>query len=158
MSEREKVLKDKEMPADPDKAVEAIAAKIEPAAAQYFARVEPADAEAALRNVFKAWDALPQKVRTFMLTGEVLLAQAGLLEYSPVVISYAKAAETAINERLFIPFRDVGHTIHDCNNEFFQRFMAGGKPITLGSMGILLSSSAEPTFRKFALNHYPESM
>src|SRR5258708_30281589 len=52
---REEVLRKKENAEDPDLAVEAIAAKIEPAVEQYFARVDEAQIEAQLRSEVPSW-------------------------------------------------------------------------------------------------------
>ncbi len=47
-------------------------------------------------------------------------------------------------------FRDEsGCSDADCNNNFFQQFMAGKRELTLGSMNIILRSSKERAFRQF---------
>ncbi|MHB8749369.1 MAG: Eco57I restriction-modification methylase domain-containing protein [Aggregatilineales bacterium] len=154
---REEVLKDKDIKPGSDEAVEKIAEKVGQAAEQYFARVDETQIEAHLRAEIAGWDALPDKVRLFVKSGDLMLTQGTLPEYSGVVIQFAKAAETILNERLFLPFRAAGFTPNDCDNEFFQKFMAGGKPITLGSMGFILPSTDESTFRAFVIRHYPNA-
>ncbi|MHB8624601.1 MAG: DUF559 domain-containing protein [Aggregatilineales bacterium] len=154
---REEVLKDKDIKPGSDEAVEKIAEKVGQAAEQYFARVDETQIEAHLRAEVAGWDALPDKVRLFVKSGDLMLTQGTLPEYSGVVIQFAKAAETILNERLFLPFRAAGYTPNDCNNEFFQKFMDSGKPITLGSMGFILPSTHESTFRAFVVQHYPNA-
>jgi hypothetical protein len=154
---REEVLKEKDIKPSTDEAVEKIAEKVEQAAVPYFARVDEAEIEARLRAEIAGWDSLPEKVRLFLLTGELLLAQGNLPEYSGVAISFAKAAETILNERLFLPFRTAGYTDRDCHNPFFQKFMAGGKSVMLGSMEIILTSSQESAFRSFVKQRYPDA-
>jgi hypothetical protein len=156
-SAREEVLKDKEIAADPEKAVEAIAEKVEQAATQYLARVDETQIEANLRAEIAGWDTLPANVQKFLITGDLLLQQSALPDYSPVVISFGKAAEAGLNERLFIPFRQT-HTPSDCANEPFQKFMRGNKTLSLGSMPIVLASSAEKALRAFVLKRYPNAM
>jgi hypothetical protein len=151
---REEVLKEKDITPGSDEAIDKIAEKVAPAAEQYFARVTEAEIEARLQTEIAGWAALPDKVRLFLKAGELTLERNNLPEYSGVVISFAKAAETILNERLFLPFRAAGYTPKDCSNEFFQKFMAGGKSIMLGSMEIILASSHEPTFRAFVRKQY----
>ena len=154
---REETLKEKDVAPGSDAAIEKIAEKVGSAAEQYLARVTEADVVARLRSEITGWDALPDKVRLFLVTGELALERNNLPEYSGVVISFAKAAEVLLNERLFLPFREGGYTPHDCNNEFFQKFMAGGKSLTLGSMVFILPSNHEKTFRTFVQGRYPNA-
>jgi len=154
---RKEVLKEKDVAPRSDEAVEKIAEKVAPAAEQYFARVTEPDIEARLRMEIAGWDALPDKVRLFLMAGELTLERNNLPEYSGVVISFAKAAETILNERLFLPFRAAGYTAKDCSNEFFQKFIEGGKSLMLGNMGFILPSSHEPVLRAFVRTLYPNA-
>jgi len=153
---REDVLKEKEIAPGSDEAIEKIAEKVEQAAVPYFARVDEAEIEARLRAEIAGWETLPAKVRTFLITGELLLEHDNLPDYSGVVISFGKAAETLLNERIFIPFRQ-SHTANDCANEHLQKFMRGSKTLSLGSIAIVLASSDEPALRAFVRRRYPQA-
>ncbi len=151
---REDVLKEKAIKPGTDEAVEKIAEKVEQAAEQYLARVDETQIEAQLRTEIAGWDSLPENVRTFLITGDLLLQQSTLPDYSPVVISFGKAAEAILNARLFIPFRQT-YSPDDCVNAIFQRFMTSAKTLSLGTMPIVLTSSAEKALRGFVLKRYP---
>ena len=153
---RQDVLKERDIAPGSDEAIEKIAEKVEQAAVPYLARVDEADIEARLRAEIAGWESLPKKVRTFLITGELLLERNNLPEYSGVVISFGKAAETLLNERIFTPFRE-SHRPEDCQNDFLRKFMRSKKTLSLGSMPIVLASSEEVTLRRFVLERYPEA-
>jgi type I restriction-modification system DNA methylase subunit len=153
---REEILKDKDIAPGSDEAIEKIAERVEQAAAPYFARVDETDIEARLRAEIAGWESLPEKVRTFLITGELLLERDNLPEYSGVVISFGKAAEALINARIFGPFQE-SHRPEDCQNEFLRKFMRGNKTLSLGSMPIVLASSEEVALRRFVLERYPDA-
>lgn len=153
---REDVLKEKEIAPGSDEAIEKIAEKVEQAAVPYFARVDESDIEARLRAEIAGWDSLSDRVRKFLMTGELTLERNNLPDYSGVVISFGKAAETLLNERIFIPFRQ-SYTAHDCANEHLQKFMRGSKTLSLGSIAIVLASSDEPALRAFVRRRYPQA-
>jgi hypothetical protein len=153
-------LKDKPADERADAVIAAAGEKIGQAAQQFFERVAADDIEARLRADLPNWDALPEPVKLFLKSGEMVLAQSAhspLPEYSGVAISFAKAAETALNAMLFAPFRAAGHTKTDCANEFLKKYMDGGKPLTLGNMAFILPSSREPALRAFVQQRYPTS-
>lgn len=151
---REDVLKEKDIL--PDEAIEKIAGKVEQAAEQYLARVDESQIEAQLRTEIRGWDSLPENVRKFLITGDLLLQQSTLPDYSPVVISFGKAAEAVLNARLFIPFRQT-YSPADCVNSILQKFMTSTKTLSLGSMPIVLASNAEKALRGFVLKCYPNA-
>jgi hypothetical protein len=153
---REDVLKEKDIKPGTDEAVEKIAEKVEQAAEQYLARVDESQIEAQLRAEIVGWDSLPENVRKFLITGDLLLQQSTLPDYSPVVISFGKAAEAVLNARLFIPFRQA-HSPADCANNVLQKFMTSTKTLSLGSMPIVLASNAERALRGFVLKCYPNA-
>jgi hypothetical protein len=158
--ELEKALKDQPAEVRADAVIAAAGEKIEQAAQQFFERVAADDIEARLRADLPNWDALPEPVKLFLKSGEMVLAQSAhspLPEYSGVAISFAKAAETALYAILFAPFRAAGHTKADCANEFLKKYMDGGKPLTLGNMAFILPSSREPALRAFVQQRYPTS-
>jgi len=77
---------------------------------------------------------LPDNVRTFLITGDLVLSQSVLPDYSPVVVSFGKAAEVILNDRIFLPFRQA-HSPADCKNKIFLKFMDGKqKTLNLGSV------------------------
>ncbi len=141
-----------ELPPDPDKreeivadAEQAIADNIKRQTERYFERVSPEFVENRLRADVVGWDKLPPEVRTFLLTADYMLMTAPEhLDFSPSVISYAKAVESLVMERIFLPFRDNSrYTEADCNNQFLKAFMRKEKPLTLGNFGKILASSGE---------------
>ena len=141
-----------ELPPDPDKREEivadaerAITDNIKRQTERYFERVSPELVENRLRADVVGWDKLPPEVRTFLLTADYMLMTAPEhLDFSPSGISYAKAVESVVMERIFVPFRDnTKYTEADCNNPFLKGFMRKEKPLTLGNFGKILASSGE---------------
>lgn len=156
----EKALKDAPTEVRADAVIAAAGEKIEQAAQQFFDRVASDDVEMRLRAELPNWDRLPEPVKLFLKSGEMVLAQSAqseLPEYSGVAISFAKAAETALKEMLFAPFRAAGHTRADCADDFLRKYVDGGKSLTLGNMAVILPSSREQTFRAFVQQRYPNS-
>lgn len=141
-----------ELPPDPDKreeivadAEQAIADHIKRQTERYFERVSPEWVENRLRADVVGWDKLSQEIRIFLLTADYMLMTAPEhLDFSPSVISYAKAVESVVMERIFVPFRDNSrYTEADCNNQFLKAFMRKEKSLTLGNFGKILASSGE---------------
>jgi len=155
-SARTEVLKDEEIQPESDAAVDLIVEKIEPAAAQYFARVDETSIEAQLRAEIAGWDALPDKVRKYLRTGETLLVRNNIEDYSGVMIYYAKAVEALLMARWFEPFRDT-HTEADVyNDQAFKPYMRREKPLTLGNVPFLLFRE-EVQFRAYLQGLYPKA-
>lgn len=155
-SARTEVLKDEEIKPESDAAVDLIVEKIEPAAEQYFARVDETSIEAQLRAEIAGWDALPDKVRKYLRTGETLLVRNNIEDYSGVMIYYAKAVEALLMARWFEPFRNT-HTEADVyNDQAFKPYMRREKPLTLGNVPFLLFRE-EVQFRAYLQGLYPKA-
>ncbi len=153
------VLRDKTLAADPEAAVEAMAEKVLPASQRLQSQVSLAAERARLDADLPGWQLFPDEVATFLLTGEYNIAtQPDFLDFSTSVVSYAKAVEAMLYHRLFGRFRaESGASAADCRNKFLQDFVADGKPLTLGSMPIILASSKEPALRAFVQQIYPRA-
>jgi hypothetical protein len=150
---RTQVAADKKLQGDPDAAADAVAAKVLPAAQRLLQRVEHAAERAALDAALPGWELYPDPVPTFLLTGEYNIQQLpDHLDFAASVVSYAKAVETMLFHRLFLPFRDeAGVSPDDARNSFLRQFLAGERDkLTLGSMQIILASSKETALRAFA--------
>lgn len=153
------VLKDKTLAADPEAAVEAMAGKVLPAAQRLQTQVTLQAERAHLDQDLPGWHLFPAEVVTFLLTGEYNIASLpDFLDFSTSVVSYTKAVETMLFHRLFVRFRaESGASESDCRNQHLQRFVVEGKPLTLGSMGIILASSHEAALRRFVQQVYPRA-
>jgi len=154
-SARTEVLREPDIAQQPDPIVaDKIVEKIEPAAAQYFARVDESGIEAQLRIEITSWDTLPPNVKKYLRTGETLLIRNNIEDYSGVMIYYAKAVELLLMARWFDPFK-AAHSESDVFNEqAFKPYMRGEKSLTLGNVPFLLSSK-ELAFRAFLARAYP---
>ncbi len=160
---KEAVRGDKKLQKDPDKAADVIAEKVLPAAERFQQRVAHDEERRRLDRDLPGWHMFPADVQTFLLTGEYnIRSLPDHLDFSASVISYAKAVETVLFERLFVGFRDAardgGRQTADGNvrNKFLKEFVEGTRRhLTLGSMAIILSSSKEKALRAFALATFP---
>ncbi|MCB0070298.1 MAG: hypothetical protein KDE20_02520, partial [Caldilineaceae bacterium] len=132
--------------------VDKMAEGVLPAARRLQQRVNVTSDEAALEALLPQFAFLPDEARTFLLTGEYnIRTLPDHLDFSTSVVSYAKAVEQTLGERLFERFRtESGATDADCANKFLQAFMRNEKHLTLGSMSIILQSSKEVALRSFA--------
>ncbi|MCI0577975.1 MAG: Eco57I restriction-modification methylase domain-containing protein [Chloroflexi bacterium] len=148
---KEKALQDEELQKDPDAALEVIAAGVLPAAQRLQSRVNVSPEEERLNAALPGWRLFAGDVPTFLLTGEYNIAHLpGHLDFSTSVIAYAKAVETALMQRLFLPFREEsGYGDGDCHNAFLQQFMRRERHLTLGSFPIIMASSRESALRRF---------
>lgn len=134
---------------DDEEKIEKIAEGILPAARRFFERVEPRDVEAALDGDLPNWRTLPPDAPTFMLTGDYnLRSLPDHMDFSSSVISYTKAVEVVLHQRIFEPFR-ASYRDSDSRNSFLQEFMRGERKLTLGNYMIILSSSRETALRGF---------
>ncbi len=151
-----KVSKDKQLLKDPEAAAEAIAETVLPAAKRLQSRIPQQAERARLDQDLPGWQQLPGDVPTFLLSGEYDLAtRPEHLDFSATVISFAKAVESSLYTRLFLPFRDQGtYSDADCRNKFLQAFMRGEKHLTLGSYPIIMGSSKEAALRQFAASQF----
>jgi hypothetical protein len=136
---------------DDEVKIDKIAENILPAAERFFERVEPKPDEDALDHDLPSWRTLPPAAPTFLLTGDYnLRTLPEQMDFSTSIIPYTKAVEVVLFERIFAPFRATsGYTDADCKNDFLKKFMRREKELTLGSFGIILSSSKETALRAF---------
>jgi hypothetical protein len=142
---------------DDEEKIEKIAEGILPAAKRFFERVEPKSVEEMLDSELPTWRSLPPDTPTFLLTGDYSLRTLpDHMDFSASVISYAKAVEVVLSQRIFMPFRQQ-YTDADCRNDFLKRFMRGEKDLTLGSFMIILSSSQETALRNFISRTIPDA-
>jgi hypothetical protein len=156
-SARAQVAGDKKLQRDPDAAAEAVAAKVLPAAQRLLKRVKHAAERAALDADLPGWQLYPEPVPTFLLTGEYNIHhQPDQLDFAASVMSYAKAVETMLFHRLFLPFRDeAGAPPAGAHNNFLRQFLSGERDkLTLGSMQIILASSKETALRAYAARRF----
>jgi hypothetical protein len=154
---RAQVAADKKLQRDPDAAAEAVAAKVLPAAQRLLQRVEHAAERASLDADLPGWQLYPEPVPTFLLTGEYNIQhQPDHLDFATSVMSYAKAVETMLFHRLFLPFRDeAGAPPAGAHNNFLRQFLSGERDkLTLGSMQIILASSKETALRAYAARRF----
>lgn len=135
---------------DDEARIDKIAENILPAVERFFERVEPKSDEDTLDRDLPSWRALPPAAPTFLLTGDYnLRTLPEQMDFSTSVISYTKAVEVAIYQRIFIPFREEsGSTDANCKNDFLKKFMRREKELTLGAFGIIFKST-EPALRAF---------
>jgi hypothetical protein len=154
-----KALQDKELQKDPEAAAEAIAQSILPAAKRFQSRVPQQNERDQLDQDLPGWHQFPGDVPTFLLSGQYDLAtRPEHLDFSAAIISFAKAVESSLYTRLFLPFREQsGYTDADCSNKFLQQFMRGERHLTLGSFPIILASSREPALHQFATTQFPDA-
>jgi hypothetical protein len=142
---------------DDEEKIEKIAAGILPSSKHFFERVEPKSVEEMLDSELPTWRGLPPDTPTFLLTGDYSLRTLpDHMDFSASVISYAKAVEVVLSQRIFIPFRQQ-YTDADCRNDFLKKFMRGEKDLTLGSFMIILSSSQETALRNFISRTIPDA-
>jgi hypothetical protein len=153
------VLRDKTLAADLELATAAIADRVLPAAQRLQAQVSLAAERQRLDADLPGWHLFPEEVATFLLTAEYnITSLPDFLDFSTSVVSYAKAVETMLYHRLFVRFRaESGATAADCHNAHLQKFVLERKPLTLGSMGIILASSHEAALRRFVPQLYPRA-
>ena len=79
------------------------------------------------------------------------------MDFSASVISYAKAVEVVLSQRIFMPFRQQ-YTDADCPERLPKEVvMRGEKDLTLGSFMIILSSSQETALRNFISRIIPDA-
>jgi hypothetical protein len=150
-----KVRADKKLQKDPDAAFDVMAQEVLPAARRLQSRVNINAEEAQLDADLPHWRTFRREVPTFLLTGEYNIRhQPDQLDFSTSVVSYAKAVEQAIIQRLFEPFRAAGYTPDDCKSKFLRGFMAGERHLTLGSFAYILTSK-EKALAAFAEQQYP---
>ena len=142
---------------DNEEKIEKIVEGILPAAKRFFECVEPKAVEETLDSELPTWRSLPPDTPTFLLTGDYSLRTLpDHMDFSASVISYAKAVEVVLSQRIFMPFRQQ-YTDADCRNDFLKRFMRGEKDLTLGSFMIILSSSQETALRNFISRTIPDA-
>ena len=137
--------------ADDDARIAQIGAGVLRAATQFFARVEPGADEATLDAELPGWRTLPPAAPTFLRTGEYnLRTLPEQMDFSTSVVSYTKAVEVTLYQRIFAPFRASGrYSDADCQNTFLRDFMLGRRHLTLGNFMIILASSKETALRSF---------
>jgi hypothetical protein len=134
---------------DDDAKVEKIAEAILPVAQRYFDRVEPHQIEAILDQELPNWRDLPPDAPTFLLTGDYSLKTLpDTMDFSTSIVSYMKAVEVMMHERIFSPFRAQHHE-EDVKDDLFKRFMRREVHLTLGSYKIIVPSSRERQLQRF---------
>ena len=156
------VIANEKLQKDPDAAAEVMAETILPAAEHLVTRIPFHRERQTLDRELPGWHLFHDEVRTFLLTAEhdlnSRLNQPGEFDFSPVIISYAKAVERMLYHKIFIPFRDQERaTPADAKNKFLKEFLEGKRKLTLGSMNIILPSSRETALRAYIRKLYPDS-
>jgi hypothetical protein len=138
------VARDKELQADPDRALAEMADRMRAAGERVVNQLSLAEERKRLDKALPGWNLFPDDVSKALLTGEYSIrSMPDGLDFSGTVVEYAKAVEAAIYHRIFLRFRaEAGCTADDVQNEkVFKPFMTDpDKKITLGSFAALFSS------------------
>jgi len=152
---------DKELQADPDKAMAEMADRVRAAGERVINQLSLAEERKVLDEALPGWNLYPDDVARALLTGEYSIrSMPDGLDFSGTVMEYSKAVEAAVYHRIFLRFRaESGCTAEDVENEkVFKPFMADPeKKLTIGSFHILLSSSKEKALQRFVRRIYPRA-
>ena len=113
---------------------------------------------AKLRPRLENWERLPESTRNSLIEAEYRYLDGQTLDYSPVVVAYAKAVEVAIKKNIFDSFRSlcqVGMNVDqhirvamyetDSRIHRLVQFVQRGTHLELGVMVHLLRLSADKT-------------